>query len=133
MRRGEMARGVSAMLTLSPYLRRAELTGILAVKKGSATLISGGASREVPADPYKAPGAPSRPAAAARPRSSLDGSGILIDENTEIAITVPVVSPTCAKNGTAGVAIDKLAVKLVKGRIYGGLASHYEIPANCRP
>ncbi|MCL6635740.1 MAG: S-layer homology domain-containing protein, partial [Peptococcaceae bacterium] len=40
-RRGDMARGLSALFTLSPALRAAELTGKLVVKRGQVTVTTG--------------------------------------------------------------------------------------------
>jgi uncharacterized repeat protein (TIGR02543 family) len=128
MRRGEMARGVSAMLTLSPSLRSAELTGMLTVKNGSVTLITGGTEHKLTGEILIGTGSTIITGSDSQAEIIFDdGSGILIDENTEIAITKSSGFSYMRQNGTAGVAVDKLTVKLVKGRIFGGLASHNEV------
>jgi uncharacterized repeat protein (TIGR02543 family)/uncharacterized repeat protein (TIGR01451 family) len=129
IRRGEMARGISAMLTLSPELRKTELTGLLAVRNGSATLITGGGAREITGEVRVGAGSTIITGGGSQAEVVFDdGSGILIDENTEISITSGSGFNYMRKDGTEGAAVDKLALKMEKGRIFGGLASRYVVP-----
>ncbi|HQD76934.1 MAG TPA: leucine-rich repeat domain-containing protein [Bacillota bacterium] len=128
MRRGEMARAISAMLTLSPSLRSVELTGVLSVKKGNVTLILGDTAREVTGEIRIGAGSSIITGSDSQAEINFDdGSGILIDENTQLSITRGSGFLYMRKNGTESVGVDKLELRLEKGRIFGGLVSRYEI------
>jgi hypothetical protein len=124
IRRGEMARGLSTMYTLSPRLRDAVLTGKLAVRKGRATIGSGEGAREVTGETRVGAGDVITTAGESQAEIIFDdGSGILIDTDTRIKITRSKGFNYMRQDGTAGVAVEKLNVKLDYGRLFGGLAS----------
>ncbi|MCL6635993.1 MAG: Ig-like domain-containing protein, partial [Peptococcaceae bacterium] len=55
-----------------------------------------------------------------------DGSGILIEANTGVAIIESRGFTYMRRDGSSGTAVDKLVIKLEKGKIFGALASRYE-------
>ncbi|BAF60986.1 hypothetical membrane protein [Pelotomaculum thermopropionicum SI] len=127
-RRGDLARGLSALFTLGPSLRQTELTGKLAVKKGEVTLTAeNGASREVAGETRV--GAGTKIITRHNSQAEIafdDGSGILIDANTEISIVKATGFAYMRSDGSPGTAVDRLEIELKKGKIFGALASRYE-------
>lgn len=127
-RRSDLARGLSVMFTLSPVLRPADLTGMLTVKKGQATVTGkGGISSAVTGETTVGFGDKIVTGDACQAEISFDdGSGFLIEAGAELEIVKAQGFNYMRKNGSPGVAVDKLEVKLTKGRIFGSLANRYE-------
>lgn len=127
-RRGDLTRGLSAMFTLSPVLRPADLTGKLVVKKGKVTVASiNGVPREVSGEMRVGAGDKIKTGAGSQAEIVFDdGSGFLIEAGTDLEINQARGFVYMRENGTPGVAVDKLVVNLTKGQIFGALASRYE-------
>ncbi|MCG9969883.1 S-layer homology domain-containing protein [Pelotomaculum terephthalicicum JT] len=121
--RGEMAKSLSALFTLSPVLRLNELNGKLTVKSGTVTVngVKVGSAVKVSAGDAIVTGADSKAEI-----TFDDGSGFLLMPGTEFAITTAQGFNYMKKDGTAGVAVDKLTIDLKKGNIFGALASRYD-------
>lgn len=88
-RRGDLATGLSAVLTLGPALRETDMIGKLVVREGKATVNTGSevileVNKEMPV------GAGVKVNTGEKCKAEItfdDGSGVLLDENTEITIT----------------------------------------------
>ncbi|OPX81407.1 MAG: Cellulosome-anchoring protein precursor [Pelotomaculum sp. PtaB.Bin013] len=130
-RRGDLARSLSAMITIGPDLRTAALTGKLTVKKGKVTFTTGdGVSHEVGGEEQISAG--TKVATDNQGKAEItfdDGSGMLLEANTIIEITKAEGFTYMRQDGSPGVAVDKLVVKLKQGNIFGALASRYDNPA----
>ncbi|MDF9409626.1 MAG: Cellulosome-anchoring protein precursor [Pelotomaculum sp. PtaB.Bin013] len=121
--RGEMAKSLSALFTLSPVLRPNDLTGKLTVKSGTVKVNGTKVENSVKV------GAGDVIATSANSKAEIafdDGSGFLIMPDTEFTITTAKGFNYMKKDGAAGVAVDKLTVSLKKGNIFGALASRYD-------
>ncbi|HWP96361.1 MAG TPA: S-layer homology domain-containing protein [Syntrophomonadaceae bacterium] len=121
--RGEMAKSLARLFTLSPVLRSNVLPGELVVKSG--TVIINGATMEGTIK-VKAGDVITTGTNCQAQISFDDGSSLLIKPNTELAITTARGFNYMKQDGTAGVAVDKLIVSLKKGNIFGALATPYE-------
>jgi hypothetical protein len=127
LRRDELARGITDVLTLGSETSQAQLIGTLEVKKGIVILFSADniphqitSSTKVTAGAKIVTGKDSE--------ASLtydDGSGILIEADTELTITKSQGRSYMRSDGFAGVAVDGLEISISKGRICGALASNY--------
>lgn len=126
-RRGELARSLSVMFTLSPALRNTDLTGRLVVKKGKATVTgSDGVANKVEGETKVGAGVKITTGDKTQADISFDdGSGIQLEANAEITIDKAIGFNYMKKDGSPGVAVDKLVIKLKNGRIFGALASRY--------
>ena len=127
-RRGDLARGLGVLFTIGPDLRSVDLAGILSVKKGKVNVIMGNGSLQEVTDPMKV-GAGAKITTSPGSQAEFvfdDGSGMIIEENTEIEITQSKGLTYIHKNGASGVMIDKFVVTLTKGKIFGALATRYE-------
>ncbi|MCL6559522.1 MAG: cadherin-like beta sandwich domain-containing protein, partial [Firmicutes bacterium] len=133
--RSDLARSVSAMYTLSPSLRYTELVGKLIVKKGKVTLaVGGGVPREITGKVSVGAGADVKTYGDGQAEIIFDdGSGILIEANTAISFTRGIGFNYMRRDGSSGVAVDKLVLNLKKGKIFGLLASRYEKPRQPAP
>ncbi|MEN6487417.1 MAG: S-layer homology domain-containing protein, partial [Smithella sp.] len=131
-KRDDLARSLSEMFTLSPVLRAADLTGKLTVKKGKVTVTgSDGSTQEVSGETKL--GAGFKIVTGNQGQAEItfdDGSGILIEANTEIAIKKSNGFNYMHKDGSPGVAVDKLEADLKKGKIFGALATRYDNAQN---
>jgi len=130
-RRGDLARGLSVMFTLGPDLRPAELTGKLVAKKGKVTVTGrDGVSREVTMETTVGRGDKIKTGENSQAEIIFDdGSGLMIEAGAELEIVKTMGFNYMRRNGSPGVAVDKLEIKLNKGRIFGALASRYETTA----
>lgn len=131
LRRGDMARSLSAMFTLSPSLRNTGLSGRLTVKKGDVTITgSDGIAKKVTGETRVAAGVIINTGDKTQAEISYDdGSGIQLEANTEIRVDKSIGYNYMKKDGSSGVAVDQLEVKLKQGRIFGALASKYDMEA----
>ncbi len=126
-RRGDLARSLSVMFTLSPALRSIDLTGRLVVKKGKATITGSDGVANIVKDETKV-GAGVKINTGDKTQAEIsfdDGSGIQLEANAEIKIDKAIGFNYMKKDGSSGVAIDKLEINLKNGRIFGALASRY--------
>ncbi len=123
--RADLAMSLSAIINLGPDVRGKELLGVLSNIKGEVTVTGGnGVSRTV-SNETKIP-VGSNISTAENSSAELtfdDGSGILIKENTSIDITKGDGITYMRQNGTIGVMVDRLEIKLNHGVIFGALAS----------
>jgi len=121
--RSDLAKGLGTICTTGPALRDSELLGSLSVIKGNVIVTQKeGTSHEATGKVPIIAGTKIYTGRESRAEMVFDdGSGILIEENTEIIGTKYI-----RQNGTPGVAIDRLELKLSKGKIIGILASRYE-------
>lgn len=127
-RRGDMARSLSVMFTLSPALRNTGLSGKLTVKKGAATITgSNGIANKVTGETKVEAGVKINTGSNTQAEISFDdGSGIQLEANTEIQINQAIGFNYMKKDGSSGVAVDQLEISLKNGRIFGALASKYD-------
>lgn len=126
--RSDMAKFLSAMFTLSPDLRDAVLTGTLVVKKGQVTIVEGdGTSHTANSDTVIGTGMTIITGDQSQAEITYeDGSGIMLDADTEIGITRSGGFNYMNEEGQPKVAVDKLIIKIKKGKIFGALATRYE-------
>lgn len=134
-RRGDLARGVSMMLVTGPALRNADLIGNLTVKKGKVKITSKeGISREITGKTKVTVG--TRILTLNNSKAEItfdDGSGILLEADTEIVIINNKGINYIRRDGLPGISIDKLDLNLDKGKIIVYLASHFVIADQTKP
>ncbi|WP_054696097.1 S-layer homology domain-containing protein [Syntrophomonas palmitatica] len=127
-RRGDMARSLGFMYTVSPALRNTALSGKLVVKKGEAIITgSSGIANKVTGETRVQAGVKINTGDNSQAEITFDdGSGIQLEANTEIRIDKAIGFNYMRKDGSSGVAVDQLEISLKKGRIFGALASKYD-------
>lgn len=123
--RGEFARCLSTLFTLGPGLRSAELIGELTVTQGQVTITGGdGNPRTVTAATTVGAGMTVATDGKSLAEISFDdGSGIRMEHDTEISIVRADGFRYMRADGTPAVSVDKLELKLNKGKILGALAN----------
>ena len=127
-RRGEMARGLAAVFALGPVLRTGELAGRLVIGEGKVEVSIAGGEPAVAKSGMKV-SAGTKLATGPKSRAEIvfdDGSGILLGENTTLEVTGARGINFARSDGTWGMAVDRLELKLSAGKIFGALASRYE-------
>jgi len=127
-RRGDLARAISKAYTIGPSLRSADLTGNIIVKKGTVEIISDQGTVTRVSESIKV-GSGTKIITYADSQAELifdDGSGFLIEPETELTITESRGINYMRSNGTRGVMIDRLKVELARGKVFGTLASRNE-------
>lgn len=120
--RGEMAKGIAVLFGIGPALRSAELIGKLTVTSGTVTV------NDIKIEKTETVGVGDTIITGSNSKAEIvydDGSGFLIDPNTELSITASKGLNYMKHNGVAGVTVDKLTASLKKGTIFGALANHY--------
>jgi hypothetical protein len=132
LHRDELARGLVDAFILGPDMRSSQLTGWLSVRYGKVTLTLGdGVTRQISGATEVAAGAKIKTGESSQAEIIFnDGSGILLDANTEIIITKTLGTTYMKADGSPGVAVDRLEIDLKRGRIYGALASKYDQESN---
>lgn len=126
--RGELVRGVSFVLVLGPELRSTELTGKLVVKNGRVSLISAdGSTSQVRGETKVVAGdrISTLPGSKAEINFN-DGSGLLLESETDITISKAKGLFYMQRDGTPGVTVDKLVISMQKGRMFGALSSRHD-------
>jgi hypothetical protein len=128
--RGEMAQSLYTLLTLSPALRKAELAGKLTVKTGNVKITDRDGSPHLLTKGQETRvtvGTTIMVETGSRAEISYDdGSGIRIEPKTQISILRSDGFNYMRPDGTPAVAVDKLEIKLIAGRIFGALANRNE-------
>lgn len=128
--RGELAQDLSALLTLGPALRKAELVGKLAVKTGTVEITGrNGTTQLFAKDQETAVTAGMSVTTKAGGRAEIsydDGSGIRMEPETQINIVRSDGFNYVRSDGIPAVAVDKLEIKMSEGRIFGALANRNE-------
>jgi hypothetical protein len=120
--RGEMAKGLAVLFSIGPALRSCVLTGELTAKSAEVT-VNGIAVEEtitVGAGDVIVTGTNGKAEI-----SYDDGSGFLINPNTEISITASKGLNYMKEDGSSGITVDKLSVSLKIGSIIGALSSRH--------
>jgi hypothetical protein len=128
--RGEMARGLALMMTLSPDLRKTPLKPKLVAKKGTVTVLSPGfTSPWVVSTKYEVKIGDIIQVEKDGVGEIVfeDGSGIRIEADTKLEVVKMEGAAFLRTNGTIGSALDYLEVNLKKGKMFGALASPYTI------
>lgn len=125
--RAQLARGLAVILTTAPEYRNVPLTGTLAPVKGEVTLTK----------PNQQPQKISTPSTCQKGvtiktgtdgQAELkfpDGSTILLKPDTELTIQDIKGQSYLKKDGTLGTTVDWMEINLLKGRIFGVLATTY--------
>lgn len=126
-RRGDLARALGVMLTIGPALRGAELTGTLTVTRGKVTLTQGGLLPvQVSGSVKVGAGAAIMTGEDSQAQITFDdGSGTLVESDTELSITGSSGLNFMRRDGRPGVTVDLLRLKLARGKIFGALASRH--------
>ena len=131
LRRDELARGLTNVITLGPSLRANELTGKLRIIKGKVALTTPeeGLVSEISGETKVSAGAKISTFENSQAEITFDdGSGILIEANSEIIIKKSRGNAYMRTDGSPGVAVDRLELELTKGKMSGALASRYDLP-----
>ncbi|OQA10626.1 MAG: Internalin-A precursor [Firmicutes bacterium ADurb.Bin373] len=131
LRRDELARGLTNVITLGPSLRANELTGKLRIIKGKVALTTPeeGLVSEISGETKVSAGAKISTFENSQAEITFDdGSGILIEANSEIIIKKSRGNAYMRNDGSPGVAVDRLELELTKGKMSGALASRYDLP-----
>lgn len=123
----EVCRGLALLLNLIPEKAQAPLTGSMIPVKGEVFVYEGS---EQPQKVLKAAACSAGMTIKTGDKSEAeirypDGSGLKLAENTEIHIVSSTAWARLSQEGNAANLLDYLEVKLLKGRIFGVLATNY--------
>lgn len=125
--RAQFARGLAEMLVISPERVETSLTGTLVPLTGHVFLTTpDGKSKEINAE--TACGLDSTIKTGEGSSAELrfaDGSGFMIESDTELTIKKARGQSTIFRDGSAGAVVDGLELDLPKGQIFGALAAGY--------
>lgn len=122
--RSQVGRGLAVTVNLDPARLEVPLVGLLVPLEGAITLDQPGRA------PFQVTGSvncgagvaiSTGPGSRAEVRLP-DGSGVLLDSNTTLAVTQARGQATILRDGTPGAVVDLLELDLKKGRLYGALA-----------
>lgn len=130
MTREDLAQALAILLTNATDLYKTNLNPILKVRKGTVKLTSLGMSEGRNIEKNITIKIGDKIATADSSEAEIifpDGSGILIKPNTLLIIKGCSGRAYIKKEGKPGNAIDSLELQLDKGKIFGGLATSYDI------
>ncbi len=125
--RAQVARGLAVMLNISPESRDTPLTGTLIPVNGEINLTYKGQEfRSVKENSDFGAGAVIATGSASRAEIKFpDGTGLRLEENTELTVVEARGRSNIMRDGSTGITVDTLELKLSKGKIFGALASTY--------
>jgi len=125
--RAALARSLAILLTKDPGLNQAKLTGTLKEIKGDVTLTRNNKTEILKNDITVCEADIIKTGPDGRVRIVYpDGSGNLIEENSEIVIKQADGKSYIKQDGTAGVAVEYLNIDLKKGTLFGALSTKTE-------
>ncbi len=127
--RGDLSRALGILLTKDPSLYQTQLTGQLVViegkvsvtQAGSTSVVGKGDSIEVAAGDTIKTG-PNTVTELSFP----DGSGLRIEENTELTVKESRGRSYIKPDGSPGISVDWLNIDVKEGKLFGALASKYD-------
>jgi len=128
--RGEMARGLALMMTLSPELRKTFLEPMLVAKKGKVTVLSPDSlTPQVVNTGYKLRVGEVIQVGEDGSAEIIfkDGSGLKIEADTELEVAKLEGAAFLSRDGTAKSSLEYLEINLKKGKIFGALASPHTV------
>ncbi|MGE5370671.1 MAG: S-layer homology domain-containing protein [Solirubrobacterales bacterium] len=125
--RGQVARGMAAMLTMAPEFYQVDLPTVVVPVKGNVTVAERGkAEKAITNETSCLPGATIKTGDNTEVQVKFpDGSNFLLKDNTELIIEAARGQSIIKKDGTPGTVVDSLNVKLPKGKLFGALAASY--------
>ena len=124
--RAQVARGLAIMLNISPERINVPLTGTIVPIKGNVYIIKADKKSSITTETTIEAGITIRTNSGSKAELRfLDGSGIRLEENTELTIKVAKGQATILRNGLPGSVVDFLELDLPKGKIFGALATGY--------
>lgn len=122
--RGSLARALAILLTQDPGLNRSGLSGTLTEVKGEITLIRNGKNEAINNNTGIYQGDTIKTGANGTTRIVYpDGSGILLEENSELAVKQSDGRSYIKQDGTCGTAVELLNISLKQGALLGALAA----------
>lgn len=119
--RGDLSRALAVLLTTDPDMSRTALNGSLEIKKGEVKVNDKNATGTVN---IKVGDQIATSAGGEARLSYPDGSGLLITENTKIAVKEAQGRSYIKKDGSPGTAVDWLLIDLKTGNVFGALATN---------
>jgi len=127
MTRAVLARSLAILLTKDPGLNQTELAGGLKEITGDVTLSRNNKPESIKNDIVVYEGDIIKTGLDSRARIVYpDGSGTLIEANSEIVIKKAAGKSYIKQDGTAGVAVDYLNIELKSGTLFGALSTKSE-------
>ena len=127
--RGDLARALGILLTKDPSLYQTPLTGQLIVNKGEVTVTQAGNTSVL----AKGDTLQINPGDAIQTGSSAvaeltfpDGSGLRIEENTDLTVKKSRGRSYIKPDGSPGISVDWFNIDVEKGKIFGALASKFD-------
>ena len=125
--RGDMARALAILLIKDLNFAHSALPIELIVEKGTVTVSRSGVPSQVKDTVSIIPGdAISTGAESSAGLYFPDGSGIRLEQNTELTVNETRGLSYIVSGGNPGTAVDWLSLSLTKGELFGALASSYE-------
>ncbi|MGE5396714.1 MAG: cadherin-like beta sandwich domain-containing protein [Chitinophagales bacterium] len=126
--RAQVARGLAMTLNLAPDFTNMSISPILSPVKGKVSLISAkGKKQEVTGEVKCSVGDTIKTGNSEALLDFPDGSGLLLATDTEITIIKSQGQSYIKNDGSQGIMVDGLEIKLSQGRIFGALAADYFI------
>ncbi len=127
MSRGSLARALAILLTKDPGRNQAKLTGTIEEIQGEVSLSRNDQTETLKSDTNIYEGDIIKTGQDSKARIVYpDGSGTLIEENSEIVIKKSDGRSYIKQDGTAGIAVEFLNIDLKKGTLFGALATKRE-------
>ncbi|MGE5372323.1 MAG: S-layer homology domain-containing protein [Solirubrobacterales bacterium] len=125
--RGQIARGMAAMLTMAPEFYRVDLPTVVVPVKGKVTVTEKGKTEQIiTADASCLPGAVIKTGVNTEAQVKFpDGTNFLIKDNTELIIEAARGQSIIKQDGTPGTVVDFVDVRLPQGKLFGALAASY--------
>ena len=123
--RAEWARGLTLVMNLSPALRQVPLTALLLIKEPGVAVTSGGNTAVPKKDEkiYLEAGDIVNTNAGIAEIICDDGTGIMIENDTQLTLVSKKGISYLKSDGTQGTAVDYLELKIDRGKIFSSLAT----------
>ncbi|KJS15187.1 MAG: hypothetical protein VR69_14975 [Peptococcaceae bacterium BRH_c4b] len=128
LNRAEWARGLTLVMNLSPALRQVPLTAMLIVKEPGVQIISAGKTL-TPAKGDKIPLNINDQILTGTGTAEIvcdDGSGLRLEKDTDVVMKEKRGYSYLMPNGSRGVGVDYLEIKVNKGKMFAFLATRIE-------
>ena len=128
--RGDLARMLGILLTKEPALAQTNLVNKLNVIKGSVTVTRAGSQVPTEIKENIEVNPEDKIVTGAKCVAELifpDGSGLRLEEETELSVKEARGKLYIKSDGASGTAVDWLNLDLKKGRMFGTLATRYEV------
>ncbi|MGE5396713.1 MAG: S-layer homology domain-containing protein [Chitinophagales bacterium] len=127
--RAQVARGLGITLNLAPEFINMSITPLLSPTKGNVIMVSArGQEQKISGEVQCPVGSTVKTGSDGEAELDFpDGSSLLLEADTEVKILTSQGQSYIKSDGSQGIMVDGLEIKLTRGRVFGGLAANYFI------